>query len=58
MHVNMNRKTPTGILGFPVAPLNNQGKLDEKALEANIQFLLDEGLEAIFIACGSGNFNP
>ena len=50
--MNMNRKAPTGILGFPVAPLNNQGKLDEKALETNIQFLLDEGLEAIFIACG------
>ncbi|MBU8689018.1 5-dehydro-4-deoxyglucarate dehydratase [Priestia megaterium] len=54
--MNMNRKAPTGILGFPVAPLDNQGKLDEKALEANIQFLLDEGLEAIFIACGSGEF--
>ena len=56
MHVNMNRKAPTGILGFPVAPLNSQGKLDEKALETNIKFLLDEGLEAIFIACGSGEF--
>ncbi|MCZ4248832.1 5-dehydro-4-deoxyglucarate dehydratase [Bacillus amyloliquefaciens] len=50
------RKAPTGILGFPVAPFNKQGKLDEEALLQNINFLLDEGLEAIFIACGSGEF--
>lgn len=50
------RKAPTGILGFPVAPFNTQGKLDEEALIKNIDFLLEEGLEAIFIACGSGEF--
>lgn len=50
------RKAPTGIAGFPVAPLNTQGKLDEAALVKNIEFLLDEGLESIFIACGSGEF--
>ncbi|ATH94216.1 5-dehydro-4-deoxyglucarate dehydratase [Bacillus glycinifermentans] len=50
------RKAPEGILGFPVAPFNGQGKLEEEALFQNIQFLLDEGLEAIFIACGSGEF--
>ncbi len=55
--MTITRKAPTGILGFPVAPFNEQGKIDEKGLEANIQFLLDEGLEAIFIACGSGEFH-
>lgn len=50
------RKAPTGILGFPVAPFNTQGKLEEEALFQNIEFLLEEGLEAIFIACGSGEF--
>ena len=52
----MIRKSPTGIAGFPVAPFNEQGNLDEKALIKNIQFLLDEGLESIFIACGSAVF--
>ncbi|WP_102347747.1 5-dehydro-4-deoxyglucarate dehydratase [Bacillus sp. Marseille-P3661] len=51
------RKAPTGILGFPVAPYNENGCIDEKSLTRNIEFLLDEGLEAIFIACGSGEFN-
>lgn len=50
------RKAPEGILGFPVAPFNREGKLEEEALYENIRFLLDEGLEAVFIACGSGEF--
>nr|WGD81730.1 5-dehydro-4-deoxyglucarate dehydratase [Bacillus subtilis] len=50
------RKAPAGILGFPIAPFNTQGKLEEEALFQNIEFLLNEGLEAIFIACGSGEF--
>lgn len=50
------RKAPAGILGFPVAPFNSQGKLEEEALFQNIEFLVEEGLEAIFIACGSGEF--
>lgn len=51
-----SRKVPKGILGFPVAPFNERGKLDEKALAANIDFLVNEGLSSIFIACGSGEF--
>jgi 5-dehydro-4-deoxyglucarate dehydratase len=51
------RKSPTGILGFPVAPMDQRGKLDEKALEANIQFLIESGLSSIFVACGSGEFH-
>jgi 5-dehydro-4-deoxyglucarate dehydratase len=53
----MERKAPTGILGFPTAPFNENGSLDEKALEQNIKYLLDEGLSSIFIACGSGEFH-
>lgn len=45
-----------GILGFPVAPFTEAGKLDENALFENIRFLVEEGLDAIYIACGSGEF--
>ena len=45
-----------GILGFPVAPFTETGKLDEQALFENIRFLVEEGLNAIYIACGSGEF--
>lgn len=55
--VTNDRKAPTGILGFPVAPMNAQGKLEEKALERNIQFLMEEGLSSIFIGCGAGEFH-
>lgn len=51
------KKAPTGILGFPTAPFNEQGNIDEQALAANIKFLIDSGLSSIFIACGSGEFN-
>ncbi|MBB6448667.1 5-dehydro-4-deoxyglucarate dehydratase [Geomicrobium halophilum] len=55
--MNRRRQIPKGILGFPVAPFTEQGCIDEKALNENINFLVDEGLEAIFIACGSGEFH-
>ncbi|MDV2682880.1 5-dehydro-4-deoxyglucarate dehydratase [Alkalihalophilus lindianensis] len=52
------RKTfPRGILGFPTAPFKENGTIDEKALEINIDFLINEGLSSIFIACGSGEFH-
>ncbi|WP_134698632.1 5-dehydro-4-deoxyglucarate dehydratase [Ammoniphilus sp. YIM 78166] len=52
-----NKKVPTGIMGFPVTPFDQSGKVDFKGLEANIQFLLDEGLGSIFVACGAGEFH-
>ncbi|UJL45719.1 5-dehydro-4-deoxyglucarate dehydratase [Virgibacillus sp. NKC19-16] len=52
-----NRQPPTGISGFPVTPLNENGNIDEEALVTNIEFLLEEGLESIFIACGAGEFH-
>lgn len=50
-------KVPTGILGFPTAPLTKEGNIDVEALAANIDFLISEGLSSIFIACGSGEFH-
>ncbi|MFC0559421.1 5-dehydro-4-deoxyglucarate dehydratase [Halalkalibacter alkalisediminis] len=55
--MTIERKAPTGILGFPTAPLNENGNIDEKALAVNIDFLINEGLTSIFIACGSGEFH-
>ncbi|MCM3569003.1 5-dehydro-4-deoxyglucarate dehydratase [Neobacillus mesonae] len=54
--MSTERKAPTGILGFPIAPFTENNKLDEKVLASNIQFLVDEGLEAIFVACGAGEY--
>lgn len=50
------RKAPKDILGFPVAPMDQNGRLDEKALAKNIEFLIKNGVSSIFIACGSGEF--
>lgn len=48
---------PAGILGFPIAPLNDDGQLEIAAFEHNVRFLIEEGLSAIFVACGSGEFH-
>lgn len=48
------RKAPTGILGFPVTPMDKDGKIDYRAFEKNLEFLMEEGLRTIFIACGAG----
>ncbi|SFE38022.1 5-dehydro-4-deoxyglucarate dehydratase [Lentibacillus persicus] len=52
-----NRQPPSGIAGFPVTPLNENGNIDEQGLTANIEFLLEEGLDSIFVACGAGEFH-
>ncbi|WP_101846227.1 5-dehydro-4-deoxyglucarate dehydratase [Halobacillus sp. Marseille-P3879] len=54
--MSIEKRIPQGIAGFPVAPFNEGGELDVDALKVNIEFLLDEGLESIFIACGSGEY--
>jgi 5-dehydro-4-deoxyglucarate dehydratase len=51
------RKAPEGILGFPITPMDSQGRVDLDAFEANIHFLLEEGLKSVFIGCGSGEFH-
>jgi 5-dehydro-4-deoxyglucarate dehydratase len=47
---------PSGILGFPIAPFAQNGKLDENAFAANLNFLLDAEVSSLFIACGSGEY--
>jgi 5-dehydro-4-deoxyglucarate dehydratase len=54
--MEIKRQAPTGILGFPIVPFDEAGKVDEKALVRNIEFLLDGGLTSIFVACGAGEY--
>ena len=37
--------------------LKKMGSLDLKGLEANIEFLLENGLQSIFVACGAGELH-
>lgn len=55
--MNNKRMSPTGILGFPVTPMDINGKVDLKGLECNINFLINEGLSSIFVGCGAGEFH-
>lgn len=45
-----------GIMGFPVTPFHDSEQVDEKAFEANVRFLLDNGLDSIFVCAGSGEY--
>jgi 5-dehydro-4-deoxyglucarate dehydratase len=45
-----------GIMGFPVTPFDHNENVNEKAFESNVQFLLDNGLDSIFVCAGSGEF--
>ncbi|MFZ4453507.1 5-dehydro-4-deoxyglucarate dehydratase [Salibacterium aidingense] len=51
-----SRSFPKGILGFPVTPFKESGEVDQNALEQNINFLVKEDVSALFIGCGSGEF--
>lgn len=55
--IDKKRIFPHGIHGFPVAPFTVEGRLDTDALERTITFLIEEGLQSIFIACGSSEFH-
>lgn len=54
---HQKRQAPKGILGFPVAPMDSEGKIDLEALGKNIDFLLEGGLSSIFVACGAGELH-
>lgn len=45
-----------GIMGFPVTPFDLQEQVDEKALQANINFLVENGLDSVFVCAGSGEY--
>ncbi len=52
----MDRTSPKGILGFPVTPMKSNGEIDTDAFVKNIEFLLEGGLQAVFPACGAGEY--
>lgn len=52
-HVNISL---AGIMGFPVTPFDSQEQVDEKALQANVQFLVENGLDSVFVCAGSGEY--
>lgn len=52
----MNRTSPKGILGFPVTPMKSNGEIDTDAFVKNIEFLVEGGLQAVFPACGAGEY--
>lgn len=51
------RQAPKGIMGFPIAPMDAEGKIDLHALGKNIEFLVEEGLSSVFVACGAGELH-
>ncbi len=51
------REIPRGILGFPVTPMNDDLSIDYVAFQRNVEFLIDNGLESLFIACGAGELH-
>jgi 5-dehydro-4-deoxyglucarate dehydratase len=52
-HVNISL---AGIMGFPVTPFDLQEQIDEKALQANVHFLVENGLDSVFVCAGSGEY--
>ncbi|OCA81476.1 5-dehydro-4-deoxyglucarate dehydratase [Bacillus sp. FJAT-27225] len=50
------RVAPKGILGFPVSHFTENDRLDEQALSQNIENLMNEGVEAIFVACAAAEY--
>jgi 5-dehydro-4-deoxyglucarate dehydratase len=45
-----------GIMGFPVTPFDDNEQVNEKAFAANVRFLVENGLDSIFVGAGSGEF--
>ncbi|MDN4493493.1 5-dehydro-4-deoxyglucarate dehydratase [Ureibacillus aquaedulcis] len=55
--MTVERPIPTGILGFPVTPMNEDLSINYEGFQKNIEFLIENGLNSIFIACGAGEFH-
>lgn len=51
-----NQVSLAGIMGFPVTPFDHNENVNEQAFEANVRFLLENGLDSIFVCAGSGEF--
>ncbi|MDQ0218165.1 5-dehydro-4-deoxyglucarate dehydratase [Peribacillus cavernae] len=52
----MRKPRINGILGFPVAPFTSSNQLDKQALIENINFLIEGGLDSIFVCAGAAEF--
>ncbi len=46
----------SGLLGFPVTPLGEDGELDLPRFERHLTEMLNAGPSALFVACGTGEF--
>lgn len=46
----------SGILGFPITSFDHHGRVDENCLAANVEYLIRAGTKALFVGCGSGEF--
>ncbi|MFC7684898.1 5-dehydro-4-deoxyglucarate dehydratase [Ureibacillus sp. GCM10028918] len=55
--MTVERSIPRGILGFPVTPMNEDLSINYESFQENIEFLIDNGLTSVFIACGAGEFH-
>lgn len=53
----MKNNNLLGALGFPVTPFNSENYIDVEEFKKNIEFLIENNLKNIFVACGAGEFN-
>ncbi|MEQ6854129.1 5-dehydro-4-deoxyglucarate dehydratase [Lysinibacillus capsici] len=53
----MKKSILKGILGFPVTPFNNDNSIDIISFKENMDFLIENGITTIFVACGAGEYN-
>lgn len=57
INMTVERTVPRGILGFPVTPMNEDLSINYDSYQKNIEFLIENGLNSVFIACGAGEFH-
>ena len=55
--MTVERTIASGILGFPITPMNEDLSINYDSYQKNIEFLIDNGLNSVFIACGAGEFH-
>jgi 5-dehydro-4-deoxyglucarate dehydratase len=56
MQPNELKSSLVGVLSFPVTPFNNDLSLNVDGLRANVRWLVDSGIAAFGVACGTGEF--
>lgn len=53
----MKKSKLAGALGFPVTPFNANNQIDIAEFKKNVEFLINNDLKDVFVACGAGEFN-